>query len=146
MKTLLYCFLLLAGIASAQSGGPWTIKSSTLDGGGGVSTGGVWKVTGTIGQADATASKSTGGTWSEQGGFWPGTVAVPGGPALTITRENATQVRIAYTSAAAGYTLQQSANLQTWAFTSLIPANSTGGSFLWPVGNGPRYYFRLKQL
>ena len=70
MKTLLL-FLSLAGSAAAQStGGPWAIKSSTLDGGGGVSTGGVWKVTGTIAQADATAGKSTGGTWSEQGGFW----------------------------------------------------------------------------
>jgi hypothetical protein len=144
MKT--FTFLLLAGTAAAQSsGGVWNLKSATLDGGGSVSTGGTWRVTGTIGQADASAP-ATGGLWTGQGGFWPGTVAEPGGPVLIITRENATQVRIAWTAAAAGYTLQQSANLQTWTFTSQIPAASTGGSLLWPVANGPRYYFRLKRL
>ncbi|MBP7948350.1 MAG: hypothetical protein KA004_01755 [Verrucomicrobiales bacterium] len=143
MKTL--CIILLTGSAAAQSGGPWDIKSYTLDGGGGRSTGGDWKVTGTIGQADATASKSTGGVSAVQGGFWPGTVAEPGGPVLTITRESATHVRLTWTAAAAGCTLQQSPNLQTWTFTFQIPSASTGGSHLWPIANGPRRYFRLKQ-
>jgi hypothetical protein len=144
MKT--FAFLILsAGTAAAQSsGGPWTLRSSTLDGGGGVSTGGVWKVSGTIGQADASP-RNTGGVLAVKGGFWPGTVAEPGGPALTITQISATQVRIAWPAAAAGYTLQQSTNLQAWDFTSLIPANSTGGSLTWPIPNGPRYYFRLKR-
>jgi hypothetical protein len=140
-----FTFLLLAGTAAAQSGGVWNIKSSTLDGGGTVSTGGVWKVSGTIGQADAS-HPATGGTWKEQGGFWPGTVVEPGGPVLTITQISATQVSIAWPATAAGYTLQQSTNLQTWSFTSLIPANSTGGSLTWPIATGPRYYFRLKRL
>jgi hypothetical protein len=144
MKT--FFFLLLAGTAAAQStGGPWAIKSSTLDGGGGVSTGGVWKVTGTIAQADATAGKSTGGTWSEQGGFWPGVVAEPGGPVLTVTPLGATRFTVAWTGDAIGYKLQFSANLQTW--TDFPGVTITGAaSALWNLSNGPRYYFRLKRL
>ena len=145
MKAFLYCFLLLAGIASAQSGGPWTIKSSTLDGGGGVSNGGVWKVTGTIGQADATVSKSTGATWSEQGGFWPGTVAEPGGPVVTVVPAGNTRFTVGWNAEAVGYKLQYSANLSAW--TDFPGVTITGASStLWNLSNGPRFYFRLKRL
>ena len=145
MKPLLL-LLPLAGTAAAQStGGPWTLRTSTTDSGGQTSTGGTWKVTGTLGQPDATAAKSTAGTWAAQGGFWPGVVATPGGPVLTITRENATQVRVAYTDAA-GYTLERSTDLQNWTFTSQVPSGSSAGSLTWPIANGPRVYFRLKKL
>src|ERR1017187_274191 len=47
----------------------YSIDWSTIDGGGGVSTGGVYQVNGTIGQPDAGAAM-TGGNYSVSGGFW----------------------------------------------------------------------------
>jgi hypothetical protein len=57
----------------------------TVDGGGGTSTGGVYCVTGTIGQPDAGTMR--GGSFTLVGGFWGVIAAVqtPGAPYLTIT-------------------------------------------------------------
>ena len=60
--------------ARAQSGGVYAIVSSTLDGGGGTSTGGVYAISGTIGQPDAS-NALTGGAYSLTGGFWAGIVS-----------------------------------------------------------------------
>jgi len=144
MKTLLI-LLALCLTASAQSGGPWAIRSSTLDSGGQRSTGGAWTLTGTIGQSDATAPKSTGGGWAVEGGFWPGTVAEPGGPVLTMAPLGVNRLTIAWPAAAAGHKLQYSTNLNTW--TDYPGLTITGASSIeWPLANGPRYYFRLTKL
>ena len=45
---------------------------NTVDGGGGVSTGGGWAFTGTSGQPDA--GTLSGGAWTLQGGFWNGAI------------------------------------------------------------------------
>ena len=116
---------------------PW----STLDGGGARSTGGLWTLTGTIGQPDATASKSSGGAYAVQGGFWPGQVVLPGGPVLSFTQMTATQVTVSWTAAAAGQKLQYSTDLVTW--TDLVTGISGASSFAWPLASGRRYYFRL---
>ncbi len=74
--------LLLTNLAAAQS---YSLDWSTLDGGGGTSTGGVYSVSGTIGQPDAGAM--SGGSFTLVGGFW-GIVAAlqtPGARLLTIT-------------------------------------------------------------
>ena len=70
--------LLLAGrysLAAAQSGDTSTALSagydltwSTIDGGGGVSTGGAFEVSGSIGQAEA--GTLNGNTFTLSGGFW----------------------------------------------------------------------------
>ena len=61
--------VLCSGLALAQSGGNFEIKKSTLDGGGGLSTGGIFSLNGTVGQAEA-ADKIAGGVFSLTGGFW----------------------------------------------------------------------------
>lgn len=48
----------------------YEINWSTIDGGGGQSSGGQYTLTGTIGQPDATYS--SGGDYELHGGFWPG--------------------------------------------------------------------------
>lgn len=48
----------------------FNIDWSTIDGGGGVITGGVYAVRGTIGQPDANTMPMTGGQYSLTGGFW----------------------------------------------------------------------------
>jgi len=132
--------------SSAQSGGVWVITASTLDSGGGAATGGNWSITGTIGQHDATAGKSNGGTYSEQGGFWPLTV-VPGaeGPILTMSREGAGAARISWGADAVGYKLQYSQNLRNWTDYTGPPIAGASG-ILWSLDSGGRYYFRLEKL
>jgi hypothetical protein len=53
----------------AQSGGPYVLEWSTIDGGGGTSSGGSYILSGTIGQPDAAYSEA----WPYEvlGGFWP---------------------------------------------------------------------------
>jgi hypothetical protein len=60
----------LAGLpARAQSGGPYDLTWSTIDGGGATAvTGGVYALGGTAGQPDAAIM--TGGVYTLQGGFW----------------------------------------------------------------------------
>lgn len=58
--------LLLLGVASSRAG--YEIASWTADGGGGTSTGGVFRVDGTAGQPDAGISRQT--ACAVSGGFW----------------------------------------------------------------------------
>ncbi|HNS51919.1 MAG TPA: hypothetical protein PKO09_12150 [Anaerolineae bacterium] len=68
----LACLLILVAVpVLAQSGGGYDLSWSTVDGGGGTfSTGGVYSLGGTAGQADA--GLMTGGVYSLGGGFWAG--------------------------------------------------------------------------
>ena len=54
----------------AQGGGPYVLGWSTVDGGGGQSSGGQYVLTGTIGQPDTDWSRA--GNYELLGGFWPG--------------------------------------------------------------------------
>lgn len=74
--------LLTTGLTHALSFDlPW----STLDCGGGTSTGGIFQVSSTIGQPDA-GGPMTGGAFEVTGGFWAGiTPAGTGAPAATLT-------------------------------------------------------------
>ena len=61
--------------AAAQSGGGYDLSWSTIDGGGGTSTGGPYTLTATIGQPDAAWTAGplgAGGDYELLGGFWPG--------------------------------------------------------------------------
>lgn len=56
----------------AQVGGDFEIVRSTLDGGGGYSTGGTFELTGTIAQPEADPNIAIGGDFSLRGGFHRG--------------------------------------------------------------------------
>jgi hypothetical protein len=60
--------LLIGSAALAQSGGTFTLRQHTVDGGGGASTGGAFALRGTAGQADS--GTVVGGTFQVNGGFW----------------------------------------------------------------------------
>jgi hypothetical protein len=64
--TIILMFLLSVSTANAD----YNINWYTVDGGGGQSSGGVFTLTGTIGQPDAAYSR--GGNYELLGGFWPG--------------------------------------------------------------------------
>ena len=75
-KLLLFVSLLalLASLAlsfaAAQTSGTFDLSWSSVDGGGGSSSGGSYALSGTIGQSDA--GHLSGGNFSLGGGFWPG--------------------------------------------------------------------------
>jgi hypothetical protein len=68
-KTILILPVLYLIMASALLA-DYKISWSTIDGGGGVSSGGPYELSGTIGQPDA--GNLAGGQYEVLGGFWPG--------------------------------------------------------------------------
>jgi len=138
LVTLVLALLLPAG-AMAQS---YNIDWYKVSGGGGTSTGGVYTVSGTIGQPEAGGAL-TGGNYSLIGGFGAlYAVQTPGAPLLTITYAG-NQAVVSWPTSATGWTLQTNNNLATgtWGnYTGQIVNNS--------VTNAPprgTLFFRLKQ-
>ncbi len=78
---LISLLLFSAALAQAQS---YSIDWFTIDGGGGASTGGVYQVSGTIGQPDA--GKMSGGNFTIDGGFWGIIAAVQTPGALLLSQ------------------------------------------------------------
>jgi hypothetical protein len=121
MKKLAILFSLwLPAVGSTQQ---YSIDWSTIDGGGGMSTGGVYSVSGTIGQPDAGAM--SGGNYTLQGGFWGIIAAVqtPGAPSLSILRTTTNTVAVTWPSPSTGWGLQQNTN----SVSSLNWSNMTSG-------------------
>src|SRR5713226_7542168 len=90
-KCLFVCLAALGSLMSpmqlqAQN---YSIDWFTIDGGGGSSTGGVYAVSGTIGQPDAGVM--SGGPYVLSGGFWSiiNLIQTPGAPFLSAIHPNA---------------------------------------------------------
>lgn len=101
--------LLVPILGSAQN---YSINWSTIDGGGGSSTGGVYSVSGTIGQPDA-GGPLTNGQYSVIGGFWAWPVAVQsaGAPTLAIIPSASGIATISWMPATPGFVLQETPSL-----------------------------------
>ena len=80
-------------LAGARGSSGFSISPSTIDGGGGTSSGGGFTVHGTAGQP--ATGQSSGGGFEIQNGFWRA-VQTPGAPPLTITRLPDRSVRISW--------------------------------------------------
>src|SRR5271166_1518915 len=82
----LLTFLILQSAGCFRAQAQYSIDWYKVSGGGGTSTGGVYSVSGTIGQPDAGAAMS-GGNYSVAGGFWSliSVVQTPGAPTLSVT-------------------------------------------------------------
>lgn len=112
MKKILLSLLFSMGSFAALA--QYSIDWFTVDGGGGTSTGGVYSLTGTIGQPDAgVPMTSTNGQYSVIGGFWalPTAVQVPGGPKLSIVPAAPGLATISWTPGSPGFVLQESLGL-----------------------------------
>jgi hypothetical protein len=68
---LILVVMLLPGVVSLAQNPNYSIPWWTVDGGGGMSTGGAFTLKGTIGQPDA-GERLTGGSYALGGGFWSG--------------------------------------------------------------------------
>lgn len=109
-------------VAHAQT---FFIDWHTIDGGSGTSTGGVYSVSGTIGQPDANQQPMAGGSYSLVGGFWSlFAVQTPGAPWLTIVPAGPGQATVSWTPPTPGFALQESASLTTPNWTN-SPSGST---------------------
>ena len=106
MRQLLLSISLL--LPAAGFGQQYSIDWQTIDGGGGTSTGGVYSVSGTIGQPDA--GTMSGGNYMLQGGFWGIVTAVQttGAPLLTITHTSTNSVIVSWPLPADGWVLSRS--------------------------------------
>jgi hypothetical protein len=125
--------------ASAQN---YAIDWHTIDGGGGTSTGGVYSVSGTIGQPDAGAMR--GGSYSIEGGFWGIIAAIqtPGAPTLKIVPATPGSAMISWTPNTPGFVLQETTSLSqtNWVDSPSGPTN--------PIvvpATAPKRFYRLVQ-
>jgi len=117
MKTKLAILAVATSVAAAtvfaQS---YSIDWHTIDGGSGTSTGGVYSVSGTIGQPDAGAM--SGGNFSVTGGFWSlFAVQMPGAPTLTIVPAAPGKATISWSPNTPGFVLQETISVSStnWA-------------------------------
>jgi hypothetical protein len=125
-------------LVQAQS---YSITWYSIDGGGGVSTGGSYTLVGTVGQPDA--GTATGGAYSMQGGFWPGVILAGQGELPTLYIERSGQlVVITWNPNAIGFVLESTLDLthQVW---SLVPPDNPGIVNVQP--NDASRYYRLRK-
>jgi len=115
------CYLVLLPVHAQTN---YTIDWFTVDGGGGTSTGGVYTVSGTVGQPDA-GGPMTNGQYSVTGGFWalPTAVQVIGAPVLSIASAAPGQATISWSPNTPGYVLQE-----TWVLSPANWTNSPSGA------------------
>ena len=140
----LLALVLGAGLASAQ---PYAVSWFKIAGGGGTSTGGVFTVSGTIGQPEAGNAMTT-GPYAVTGGFWPGVnlVQTPGAPLLNVEQIIGGSVRIFWLRPATGFVLDQSPTVTgAWSQVSFpYTTNATDISITVPAPAGNKFY-RLRK-
>ena len=132
-----------------QAGGSYNLSWSTVDGGGSTSTGGVFSVSGTIGQPDA--GFLNGGNYTLVGGFWGIATAIqmPGAPLLSVAQLNNNTVVVYWPRPATGFVLEQTTTLDSPAATiswSLVPfpyQTNTTHIFITMPPAGMHQFYRL---
>lgn len=151
MNTLIKKILVLTGAwlmtlaASAQN---YSLDWSTIDGGGGTSSGGTYAVSGTLDQTDASMS---GGNYRLEGGFWNIIAALqtPDAPRLAVSATGGV-LTVSWPQPAAGWALYTtptiSGNPVPWALVSPpYQTNTIHWLIQLPVSPGNRFYRLQKQ-
>lgn len=136
---------LIAGEVRAQS---YAIDWYKIAGGGGTSTGGVFSVSGTIGQPDA-GGPMTGGNFSVTGGFWSylSVVQTTGSPTLKISLTTTNTAIVSWPSPSTGFALQQNSSLGTTNWVAVSEAVTDNGTNRFIIVNPPagnRFYRLIK--
>ena len=146
MKNLLLIVsVMVSTVSFAQT---YSIDWYKIAGGGGTSTGGVYSVSGTIGQHDA-GGPMTGGNFSLTGGFWAlYAVQTPGAPTLRIFLTTTNTAAVAWPAPSTGWTLQQNTNLLVAAgwvnTTNAVNVVGVENQILVSPPAGNRYYRLFK--
>jgi hypothetical protein len=145
MKAKLFIISLFTVASCLWASAQYAVNWHVIAGGGGVSTGAVYSVSGTIGQHDASGPM-TGSTYSLTGGFWAfAAVQTPGAPLLSIMRSNNSAI-VSWVAPSTGFVLQTNSDLSTTNWVNdLSPVTISNGSnnvtVTPPLGN---LFFRLK--
>lgn len=120
LSTIGLMVILLLGLSGVTARAQYSIDWFTIDGGGGTSTGGVYSVSGTIGQPDASSTPMTNGQYAVTGGFWalPQVVPTEGAPTLTIVAASPGFASVSWTPATGTNWVLQEALSVTGAWTN----------------------------
>ena len=114
------CLVLIPILARAQA---YDLNWSTIDGGGGTCTAGVYTVTGTIGQPDAGRLNSS--DFTIDGGFWSIVAAIqePGAPKLSVRFTQTNTVVVSWPVTWPGFVLLENpdANTTNWVKVATQP-------------------------
>lgn len=148
LRPVLACLMacLCAGplLASAQTN--YAIGWFTVDGGGGTSTGGVYNVTGTIGQPDA--GTMSGGNYTLQSGFWGliGVAQTPGAPRLWVSLTPTNTVVVWWALSETCWRLQVTTNLVSSGCVWAECAYQTNGATCCRIESPPagNRFYRLR--
>jgi len=133
------CFAAFALCLTAHA--QYSIDWSKIAGGGGTSTGGVYAVSGTIGQHDA-GGPMTNSAYSVTGGFWVLPVAVQqtNAPTLTITPATPGNASVSWAPNTPGFVLQENLNLGT---TNWVNSPSGATNPIVVPATLPQKFYRL---
>jgi hypothetical protein len=145
MKTMIPTTAAVLMMTLAVQAQDYSIDWHKVAGGGGTSTGSVYSVNGTIGQADAGGPMS-GGNYSLIGGFWSLSAhQTPGAPLLSIKVTNNVAM-VYWPSPSTSYNLQVNTNLATTNWTSPAESVIDNGTIKYILVNPPtgNRYYRLK--
>jgi hypothetical protein len=118
-----------------------------VDGGGGTSTGGVYSISGTIGQPDAATM--SGGSYALAGGFWGiiSAIQTPGAPLLSIRHTPTNTVVVSWPSPSPGFSLQQASSVTQLVWTTppeTVADNGTNHFIIVAPQTGDRFYRLFK--
>jgi hypothetical protein len=138
---------LVATMALAARAQNYSLDWYSIDGGGGASTGGVYTVSGTIGQPDA--GHMSGGNYTVDGGFWGiiAAVQMPGSPLLSVSLTTTNTVLISWPYPSTGFSLQQNPALGTVNWTAVTNTPVLAGE-QWQIVVPPQAgnkFFRLQK-
>lgn len=124
----------------------YSIDWYKVSGGGGTSTGGVYSLSGTIGQHDA-GGPMTGPGYSLVGGFWSlYALQTPGAPFLTIQRTGTNTALVYWQSPSVGFELLVNTNLNTTNWVNPSETINDNGTFKFIIVNPPSgdRFYRLR--
>lgn len=116
----------------------YAINSWTVAGGGGASSGGDYRLDGSMGQPDA-GSTLTGGVYAVLGGYWAA-VGVDLGPAPTLTIQpgDPGQLRISWAPDSSGWILQESLSVSPFEWVNV--SAGTASPVVISAGESARFY------
>jgi hypothetical protein len=147
---LVQACVVAAGLLVVPSifGQTYVMDGAVLSAGGGVSTGGVFSVSGAVGQGVVTSAKS--GDYELQTGFWSWVVVVqtPSAPRLSVTSSNGFAV-LTWPVASGQFLLEQSQSVTappaSWSVVPLAySTNNNVISVTAPLSHGVMFY-RLRK-
>ena len=143
---ILIALALLVGASIQLHAQSHSIDWYKIAGGVGTSIGGVYSVSGTIGQHDA-GGPMTGGNYSLTGGFWSlFAVETPGAPVLSIKMTTTNTAQVYWPSPLTGFNLQVNTNLATTNWVTSAEPVQDNGTIKFIIVNPPagNRFYRLK--